>query len=462
MDDPAILAAKLLFILLGGLTLIAPPRWALFSYLLLTQVDISAADFASASTLGWDNAFRIVVIPTVLLLRCRSKAPFPKMPARILCWWLFFVTDVAIAALWSPFPLSALKMVGYLYCYSVLFVLFRRAWVQSWFSARFLIANLGLSLSIAAVQTYVLGDPASPEGRFSTFDDPQNYAAYLISIAAIVWFESEEGALRWLALAAAGAGILLTGSRYVLIGLGVLMVLSFLRRWFEQDAAERLRAVFKRVLYAAAAILLLVTLLIHFTPENRFNELVSYATTSSSSYEDVGTFAWRVLIYEEATNQLLHRSLPGLLFGSGTSSAGNVKIDVYSASFSPDDVDANRSMHNEFLRAVYEWGIVGLVLLLGFLVSTFLLCWRRARKMKEGQALAYIALFPTILLGLGVENILANAGHPAGTGYLLAFTFSMAAPSCVHSLPATGMPALLVGAMGARLKASREEKPALS
>ncbi len=445
MSDPTITVVKFLFVLLGGLSLLTPPRWALFSYLLLTQVDLSGSDFASASTMGWENAFRLVVIPTILLLRFRSKAQLPSMPAGIWRWWLLFVADVAIASYWSPFPLSALKMIGYLYCFSVLFILFRQAWVQRWFSVRFLIANLGLALCIAGLQTYALGDPASSEGRLSSFDDPQNFAAYLISIAAIVWFESEGGALRWFALIAAAGGILLTGSRYALIGLGGLLVLSFLRQWFEQGAAERLRALFKRVLFAATAILVLATLLIHYAPENRINDLVSYAVTSSSSYEDVGTFGWRVLLYEEAIGQLLQRSVPGLLFGSGTSSSGNIKIDVYSASFTPDDVDANRSMHNEFLRAIYEWGVVGLVLLIGVLVSTFRICWRRASQMKESQALAYVALFPTLVLGLGVENILANAGHPAGTGYLLAFTFSISAP-CTHSLTATSRHSILVGA----------------
>jgi O-antigen ligase len=169
----------------------------------------------------------------------------------------------------------------------------------------------------------------------------------------------------------------------------------------------------------------LVTVLVHFAPENRLNELVDYAETSSSSYEDVGTFAWRVLIYQEAIDQILNRSALGLLLGSGTSSAGDVKVDVYSKQFTIEEVDANRSMHDEFLRALYEWGIVGLVLLLGFLASTFRFCWRRAKATREVSTLAYIALFPTLLLGLGVENILANAGHPAGTGYLLAFTFSL-------------------------------------
>jgi len=450
--------ALLLFWALAAVALIAPPRWALFSYLLLTQVDLSATDFASASTLGLDNAFRIAVIPTVMLLRLRSTAHIPAIPSALSRWWFLFVADVAIASLWSPFPLSALKMVGYLYCYSVLFVLFRRAWAQSWFTVKFVIANLGVALCIAAVQTYVLGDFASPEGRLTSFDDPQNFAAYLISIAAIVWFANKESALRWVALAAAAVGIVLTGSRYVLIGLGMLAVLSFLRQWFERGAAAKLGALAKRVLFVAVAILLLVTVLLHFAPENRLNELVDYAGTSSSSYEDVGTFAWRVLIYEEAIDQILNRSVLGLLFGSGTSSAGGVKVDVYSKQFNVEEVDANRSMHDEFLRALYEWGILGLVLLLGFLASTFLFCWRRAKTTREVSTLAYIASFPTLLLGLGVENILANAGHPAGTGYLLAFTFSIAAPAYAHSLPARARPAILAGAMGARVKIGPEEK----
>jgi O-antigen ligase len=253
-------------------------------------------------------------------------------------------------------------------------------------------------------------------------------------------------------------GILLTGSRYVLIGLGILLVLSFLRQWFEQGAAERARALLNRVLYATAAILLVVALLVHFAPENRLNELVDYASSNSSSYENAGTFAWRVLIYKEATDQILNRSAWGLLVGSGTSSAGGVKVDVYSNRFTVEDVDANRSMHDEFLRAIYEWGIVGLVLMLGLLVSTFMLCWRQAKTTKKGQALAYIALFPTLLLGLAVENILANAGHPNGTGYLLDFTFSIAAPACVRFLSVTPRSSILAGAMGPRLKLACEEK----
>jgi len=427
MSDFAGSVASVLFWTLAGVALIAPPRWALFSYLLLTQVDLSAADFASASTLGLDNAFRIVVIPTVLLLRLRSTAPAPVIRTAWSRWWLLFATYVAIASLWSPFPLSAFKMLGYLYCYSALFILFRRAWAQSWFSVRFVIANLGVALGIAAVQTYVLGDLASSEGRLTSFDDPQNFAAYLISIAAIVLFagKNESGVLRWFALVGAAGAIVLTGSRYVLIGLAMLALLSFLRQWFEQGSGAKLSALAKRVAFVTAAILLLVTVLVHFAPENRLNELVDYAETSSSSYEDVGTFAWRVLIYQEAIDQILNRSALGLLLGSGTSSAGDVKVDVYSKQFSIEEVDANRSMHDEFLRALYEWGIVGLVLLLGFLTSTFRFCWRRAKATRAVSTLAYIALFPTLLLGLGVENILANAGHPAGTGYLLAFTFSL-------------------------------------
>src|ERR1700679_4223514 len=102
MSDFAGSVASVLFWTLAGVALIAPPRWALFSYLLLTQVDLSAADFASASPLGLDNAFRIAVIPTVMLLRLRSTAHIPAIPSALSRWWFLFVADVAIASLWSP------------------------------------------------------------------------------------------------------------------------------------------------------------------------------------------------------------------------------------------------------------------------------------------------------------------------------------------------------------------------
>jgi O-antigen ligase len=428
MTEPAIVAAEVLFLVLGSLSLVLPLRWALFSYVLLTQINVSGPEFASASSLGWENAVKVVLIPTILLLRLPSGKRFETGRTPVSRWWLPFVAYVALASLWSPFPLSAVKMVGYLYSYSVLFVLFLHGWRESWFTAKFLLANLCLTLCLGVVQTYLLGGLFSggEELRFSTFSDGQSMAAYLICIVTLVLFQREKGWLYRVALFAAFCGILLAGSRYVFIGLAILVLLSPLGLW-EQTAPATLGERLKKMAIGLLVVLLAGAAVVRFAPENRLNQLIGYATSRSSSYEDVGTFAWRILIYQEAANQLLERSPLGLLVGSGTSSSGNIIVGVYSTAYNFDTVDANRAMHDEFLRALYEWGVVGLLLLLGFLVSTIAVCWRRGVREKHRPALAYLAIFPTLLLGLTIENLLANAGQPAGTGYLLVLTYSVSA-----------------------------------
>jgi len=426
MTDPVLVAARFLFFLLGGVSLVLPLRWALFSYLLLTQVSVFSPGFASATSVGWENAAKVLLIPTVLLIRYRWAPHSPTQPVELSRWWLALVAYVILASLWSPFPLSAVKMIGYLYCYSVLFLLFRHAWRESWFTQGFLVANLYFVLGLAIVQTYIFHGFFSADGRFSTFSDGQSTAAYLICMLTLLLFHRRKGVIYWIALFSALCGILLTGSRYVFIGLAVLILLSPFGL-FEQSSQPNFAKRAKMMAAALLGIFLMGGYVVRFAPENRLNQLIEYTLSQSASYEDVGTLAWRMLIYQSALQELQERNGSRWFFGSGTSSSADVLLEVDRYSYTPDDVDGNRSMHDEFLRAFYEWGVPGFVFFVFFLASTLVFCLKKAIRQRCKPAWAYLAIFPTLLLGLTFENILANAGQPAGTGYLLVLTYSATA-----------------------------------
>src|SRR5258707_6678289 len=154
MGSQVLFLGHILYWILAGFVALVPLRWAIPCYLLVALIDSSGADLASASTMGFENSLKIVGLPTLLLLRIGWKK------YKVLNWppltksWLLFFSYVAIAALWSPFQLSALKMIGYLYSYSVLFVVFSYAWAEGWIDEKVLAAIVVVVLALAAIQTY--------------------------------------------------------------------------------------------------------------------------------------------------------------------------------------------------------------------------------------------------------------------------------------------------------------------
>ena len=201
-----------------------------------------------------------------------------------------------------------------------------------------------------------------------------------------------------------------------------------------------------------AALLLVAAGVLKALPENRLNEMLSAAVTSENSLQDVGTFVWRFSLYQKALDELTGRGLKSKLLGSGTSSAAALVLQT--GFFTESNVDPNRALHDEFLRSAYEWGAVGLLLLLAFLVQTVFICARLIRDHDSGEAWTFLAILIPLLISLTVENFLADSASPGGVAYNLALsamlacgslysnTVSDAHPSGVHlfTLQTTGTP----------------------
>lgn len=416
------LVSRLLFWAFTAIILVAPLRTSVFVYLLLSQIDASGPGFGSTSSVGFENLVRIAIIPSLLAWRLGVFADWRKPWGMLGKSWLLFTAWAAVAVAWSPYQLSAAKMIAYLISYALLFGVFAKTWERGLLTPKLIVANIYAVLMIGVIETYLCGNPfgtLETIDRFTTFASPQTLAAYLASMVAVLSVLRPLKAIHWLGIAAAVVGVIGTGSRYVLAGLivlGLVVALLF---------AEKISfaAYLRRITLALLLIIILVGSLRIAAPESRLNEIFGAADITKIDVEDVPTFAWRIQIYLTAIDDISNWEKKSWIIGEGTSSAGDVILRA--VGFDVETVDPNRAMHNEFLRALYEWGLIGLALFIGVLVVIVL---QQVRWWRNGivESAAALVLFPTILISLCVENILAASGGPTSCGFLLCLTLGYA------------------------------------
>lgn len=433
----SLLIARLCFWLFAAGALLLPVRWAVVAYLLLAQFDLTGSAFYSSEILGWENAIKVVVVPTVLFLRVKPGPFLSAEIAKIGRTWILLAGYAALAVLWSPFKLSGLKMLGYFYAYTLLFGVFTAAWRRGWFTARVFMGVLWSSLFFAVLQSYLLSNDYGIlqannatmdfEWRFTSFTGAQSFAAFLLCIFVLLLFRERWSFPVLLSCTGATAGILLTGSRSIFLGFAWILMLAGVI--FAKRAGQRitLGLAAKRMAISGAVIVCMAALVLRALPENRLNQMLSAAVTSNNSVQDVGTFMWRFNLYQKTIDELTSRNLKTLLLGTGTSSAASLVMQ--SGFFTESNVDPNRALHDEFLRSMYEWGLAGLVLLLLFLYQAISLCLRMIKEHDSREAWAFLAILVPTLISLTVENFLADSASPGGVGYNLLLTSMIACGS---------------------------------
>lgn len=410
---------------LAALVALTPARWALPLYLVAGHLDLSGPTIAPAAEVGAENAVKVLLLPVLLLLRWR-----PSCRCALSSWtgtlWALLGAYSALAACWSPFSLPALKMVAYLVGYALAFRLFYAGWSRGELTRGAVVGAMWASLGLAAIQTWVVpGWMRGTEGRFTSFVSPQSFAAFLLCVLAILLFGGRMSAGAWIHAGAAVVGILLSGSRYVFFGAGVLLAVACAVRLARSGSAAMAALRIAGGLAGVAAAAGLFHLYLWKFPESRLGELVRPNPFGWSVWERSGTWAWRLGIYRDAVQQLAERDTATLLFGSGTSSGAGFRLQRM-GNLNASEVDANRVLHNEFLRAAYEWGLLGFLLLTGFVMSLLGDALHRVAQTGGFAAWAAVATFPGLLLGLAVENLLSASSTAGGLGYalVLAFGFS--------------------------------------
>jgi O-antigen ligase len=427
MSETALQVATWVFWILVPLIVILPLRYALVVYLLLIQIDLAGLGNVALTSVGVTNVIRVVLLPTLLLWRTGLSSSSNPELRKLSRWWVLFASYVVVAVVWSPYKIPALKMTGYIYAYSVLFMVFVNGWRKEWFNRRCLCFVLWASLFGATVQSFVLGNSYGSnkfEWRFTSFTGAQSFAPFLLCLIVLLLFSD-----RWtVSTVAAGlgglAGLILTGSRSVFLGLvWVLFISGFL---MAARAGQRvnLRLVLRRTVLGIASICVILAVVVTQLPDNRLNEMLLAMVSKDSTIDDIGTFGWRFSLYQTTLEELAGRDAGQLIVGSGTSSGARLVLDA--GIDQEESVDPNRALHDEFLRSLYEWGLVGLFSLILFLFQAFRVGLSKALAQNSLQGWAFLAIFVPMLISLTVENFLADGASPGGVGYSLVLTSMLA------------------------------------
>ncbi len=428
----AVLFARLLFWVLLPIVLLAPRRWALLGWLAMTHLDATGPGLASNANIGWINALKSLGLPLYLCWRLRAVPSrlWHSLPARI---WMLLIAYAAVAALWSSFPLSAAKIVGNMIGILLAVVVLEKFARSGALDTLALAAFVILSLGLGTVQTLVFrGTTFGFDGldqaiRFTSFVGAQQYAALVVALlACVLWAESLSGPRRWLLAAMLGVALVWNGSRaWCLGGLGVVLIYAWLSR--------RRGAGHAALVAAGCVVLVLLGVNLGLLEADRYWETSSrLAATLAAAFtgEDTAASAglrnmgFRLAMYNGVLEALDSASMPELLFGHGTSNGGLVAMTVFPRAYSIDRLDPNRVIHNEWLRALYEWGLVGFLLwglaLLG-LAGGVVSCYReQGNPSPASGALAYL---PALALALSTENILAGAGNAVTIGLSILLSF---------------------------------------
>lgn len=433
---PGVIAAQVLILTLFPFVLFAPLRWAVLAWLIMGNLDATGPGLSGLDSIGWLNAVKSIVLPLYLWWRLRGSpsSPMTAVPGK---FWLALTSYAAIAGLWSPFPLGAAKLVGNMVGTFLTFVVLEKAARRALLNSSFIALLILGSLVLGVVQTVYFGtygfDGIGRPTRFSGFLSPQQYAAFLVAfLAVVIWHRRFSGALRLALGVAVGAALVYNGSRTWFIG--ALLVLLF----YMWSSSKRILA---GTLIFASTLALGGLLLINMNPNtqgrydsasSRILATVTALATGEDAEGEIGlaNLNFRLSIYSGAMNELRAATAPELLFGHGTSSGGDVIMRVFPHDYTLERLDANRVIHNEWLRAFYEWGVIGLVLLLTVMVGLFMgLVKLHKRGMSGVASAAGLSFLPAFVLALSTENIIAGAGNAVTMSFALLIALTWASES---------------------------------
>jgi hypothetical protein len=419
-DLPEVFAAQIVFWVLLPFVIFAPPRWAVLAWLVMGNLDATGPGQSASDAMGWINASKGVIIPLYLWWRLRNLPGqvSTTLPARL---WLILTIHAAVAALWAPFPLAAVKLVGNMIGILLMLIVLDRCARGGMLDKRVIVMLIVASLALGVVQTFYYGgaaygfDGSGQPTRFSAFVAAQQYAAFLVAFLAAILWQPEIGA--WLRVtlgAAIGVGLILNGSRTWFFG-ATLVLLVYLCLSFRRVAVF---AAFGTATAALCSLLLLNLSPMHADvlgdTSSRIVATVNALATGEDTSHNVGlaNLNFRLSIYQGAIDDIRVGNTWEFLIGHGTTSGGNVILRVFPASYKPDRLDPNRAIHNEWLRAFYEWGVIGL----GLLIATFatliagLIRLHRKSSWKESTS-AVLSFLPAFLIAFSTENVLAGAGN---------------------------------------------------
>jgi O-antigen ligase len=402
----------ILFGVLFAIAVFAPLRWSIVAYIMLSTVDFYAGD----KSIGILNSLKGLGYPIVLLWRLKHYSGHGKVIVAPVAW-LMLIVYAGMAAFWSMFQLSAIKLTVEMLGSFLICLAFMRATKAGYLTPSSVLvpATVGV-LTIGVLRTVFLPNWGDSPYRFTGFTTAQGYASLLAALFALaLGARTVRPLVRWLLCLGLFTAVVLDGSRIYVIGLIcstiIALLVSYSRPWLK--------------LLGIAAVLLLVVALVAqkevllqmISQGARLNRV---ADTINAVYEGnlrstgLGTYEFRRSLYQRALKSIGEASLLELTFGHGTSNGRMLR-----GTLARGVGDPNRAVHNEWLRILYEWGSVGLALWFVFIGSIILYALQGVRKDRLGHSRPLLIFIPAFLGGFSTENILAGAGHAENLGFVL-------------------------------------------
>lgn len=404
-----------LYAILFLIAVIAPLRWSIIAFILLANIDLGSLN----ASIGVLNTIKALVLPFLMLWRFRAYSGHSKIGPAAIAWGLL-ILYAAIASLWSSFPAYAVKLIGHMIGSLVICLVLIRATKGGHLTPSSIVPISLATLAIACMHWFLLHDWGGEPERFTTFAGAQAFAAFLAALySVLLTYESLRLWIRIPLILALIFAMVLNGSRLWIAGLFLITFLSVftstLRAWIKIF-------VLGFTVLSGSAILLefdpIMSFLLHESSSNRIAAAVSAAYQGNMKSRGLGTYNLRHELYKRTMRSLEKDSTLQLAFGHGTCNGAHITATL---SRNPDP---NRALHDEWLRAIYEWGVIGLSLWVFLIGSLTAFALRGTRQNKGGYAKPLLVYLPAFAIGLSGENFIAAAGNVATVGFLVLIAFA--------------------------------------
>ena len=401
---------------------------ALICWIVSGHIDIGIGGFASAATQSpLLNGVKILGFPSWLMLRFRRniRAEFKFNVPTLL--WSVFIGYATASIVWAPDRLfdAGVKQIGYFLTYSIGYMVLYAAWRSKSLTLNNIIISILIASVLAFVQTFVLGNVFGETlnySRYVSFTSKQQFGEYLFSSIVFMlfvpkvrmWLRSSIMLLLWVQL-------FLNGSRAGVLGAFTALIIFLLIKGGIKGiiAAILLVGVSSTAYLAKDTIYDFVEAM---GKDNRIYELVE-ATKNKKGIETIGTANARLEFWGATLRHMEQWTLTHKIFGKGVSSAGLLVNESYFSRSRGDIVhsDPNRTMHNELLRVAFEYGWIGLLIFVSFILSLFVYAFKS--DITNEAKMMMVAFIPGFLLFLSMENIFTGSGAAGGIGFMMVISY---------------------------------------
>ena len=396
-----------------------PMRWSMIAFLCLSTIDYQGGRGSFASF----NVVKGVMLPMFLLWRLRAYSGH-RVTKLAPVAWLLLMAYIAIAAFWSLFPQSAGKLVGEMLGSLLVAFVYIRATKSGALTPSAAIPAVIGCLALAAIRTHFYPNWGDDAGRFTSFIPAQGFAALLAGLYCVILCgRGIATRTRVIMCSLTVMAIIMNGSRIWFIGIifatFFALMISEGRVWLKICASGAMIVLLAMVVSGTNVLFGFVAL---GAATNRIASVITALHRNDTNSRGLGTFNFRREVNEVAIQRIKASSPGELVFGRGTCNGAVITGSLF-AGYSRYG-DPNRMFHNEWLRVLYEWGVIGSVFWLLFIGSVIVYAVQGVLISKKGNARPLLVYLPSFMIALAGENMLAGAGNAVNMGFV--FTLALA------------------------------------